>query len=177
MKILIIGHARHGKDTVAEFLRDDFGFTFKSSSEAAAEIFLYDQLKDKYGYESFTECYEDRMNHRQEWYEAIVEFTKEDRTALATEIMKSNDIYVGMRDDEEIQACVANGVFDLILGVYCPWAPEEDKTSFNIDLWKESDLVIPNAGTLEDLRRKVKTVANHLWMGLDNPLRIEHLNK
>ena len=44
MNILIIGHARHGKDTVAEFLEEIFGLTFMSSSQAAADIFIYEVL-------------------------------------------------------------------------------------------------------------------------------------
>ena len=52
MKILIIGHARHGKDTVADILYKNFNLTYTGSSQAAAEIFLYDALKDKYGYKS-----------------------------------------------------------------------------------------------------------------------------
>ena len=45
MKILILGTARHGKDTLAELLNEDFGMTFKSSSEMANELFIYDELK------------------------------------------------------------------------------------------------------------------------------------
>jgi hypothetical protein len=52
MKILILGNARHGKDTLAELFNKYFGLTFMSSSQASADFFLYDQLKDKYGYTS-----------------------------------------------------------------------------------------------------------------------------
>jgi hypothetical protein len=30
-KLLVIGHGRHGKDTVCEMLRDHYGYTFESS--------------------------------------------------------------------------------------------------------------------------------------------------
>ena len=36
-KLLIIGHARHGKDTVAEILRDTHGYDFVSSSGMRGE--------------------------------------------------------------------------------------------------------------------------------------------
>ena len=39
-RLLILGHCRHGKDTLAEILRDEFGMTFESSSQSAADIFL-----------------------------------------------------------------------------------------------------------------------------------------
>ena len=74
---MILGSARHGKDTMAEILRDEFGMTFESSSQSAADIFLYDLLKEKYGYETSEECFEDRHNHRQEWYEAIKAYNKD----------------------------------------------------------------------------------------------------
>jgi hypothetical protein len=49
-KLLVIGHGRHGKDTVCEFLRDDYGYSFESSSQFCSKLFIYDNLKDKYGY-------------------------------------------------------------------------------------------------------------------------------
>ncbi len=64
IKLLVLGHKRHGKDTFAELLAEEFKYTFESSSQAAADIFLYDELKDKYSYETPEECFEDRMNHR-----------------------------------------------------------------------------------------------------------------
>ena len=33
LKLLVIGHGRHGKDTVCEMLRDSYGYTFESSSK------------------------------------------------------------------------------------------------------------------------------------------------
>lgn len=98
MKLLIIGHKRHGKDTLAEIFRDNFGMTFNSSSNAAAEIFIYDALKNKYGYKSFKECFYDRMNKRAEWYDLICEYNVKDKARLAKDILKDNDCYVGMRD-------------------------------------------------------------------------------
>ena len=62
-KLLIIGHGRHGKDTVSEILCNDFKLSFISSSMFACKKFIYDELKDKYEYKSFEECYDDRHNH------------------------------------------------------------------------------------------------------------------
>ena len=73
---------------MAEMLRDKFGMTFESSSQAAADIFLYDLLKDKYGYNTPEECFEDRMNHRAEWYEAICDYNKEEEQDWLKEYCK-----------------------------------------------------------------------------------------
>jgi adenosyl cobinamide kinase/adenosyl cobinamide phosphate guanylyltransferase len=70
-RLLVLGNARHGKDTFAEILRDNFGLKFISSSQAAADIFIYDELSEKYDYKTSEECYEDRSNHRAEWYNMI----------------------------------------------------------------------------------------------------------
>jgi dephospho-CoA kinase len=40
MKILIIGHARYGKDTLAYFFNKHFGISYLSSSIAVNEIFI-----------------------------------------------------------------------------------------------------------------------------------------
>lgn len=155
-KLLIIGHARHGKDTVANFLKELYGYSFQSSSEAAARIFIYDALKDKYGYSTPHECFEDRVNRRTEWYNLICDYNKFDRARLAKEILKEDDMYVGMRDTPEISACIGQGLFDLVIGVYDPRKPEEPKESFNIDIWKASDIIIPNSSNLDDLKLRVE---------------------
>jgi hypothetical protein len=95
IKLLILGSMRWGKDSMAEILRDEYGMTFESSSQAASDIFLYDLLKEKYGYETSEECFEDRHNHRQEWYEAIKEYNKDDKARLAKGIVERTGCYVG----------------------------------------------------------------------------------
>lgn len=162
-KILVLGHGRHGKDTVAEFINKHTGMSFKSSSLAAAEIFLYDALKGQYDYQSFEECFNDRhtqygpINMRQIWHEMISEYNTPDKAKLAEEILKHNDMYVGMRSDAECQASIEKGLFDYIIGVYDPRKPLEPKESFNIDMWSVCDFIIMNNSTLDVLEKRVKT--------------------
>lgn len=171
LKILIIGHARHGKDTVAEMIRDEYGYSFQSSSEAALDIFLFDHLNDhhKKGYKTKEEAFEDRKSevNRAIWYNEICTYNFDDKARLAKGIMKNNDIYVGMRSDVEAQECIDQGVFDLIIGVYNPRKPLEPKASFNIDLFEKSDIIIPNTGRLEDLKGKVSRL--NLSKHIPNP--------
>lgn len=154
-KLLIIGHARHGKDTVAEIIFSHFGYTFKASSVAASEIFLYEKLKDKYGYKTPEECFIDRINHRTEWHDLICEFNLVDKSALAKRIMHNSDIYVGMRSDEEVQECKKHGIFDIIIGVFNPNKELESRNSFNINIWETADFVIPNALGIKELESRV----------------------
>ena len=155
LRICVIGHKRHGKDSMAEILRDEIGLRFMSSSQAAADIFIYDALKEKYGYKTPEECFEDRVNHRPEWYQMICDYNKDDRTKLAKGILKLTDCYVGMRDRDEIEACVENKIFDLIVWVDASERlPEEDKSSFNIDK-SCADIIIDNNGTFEEFKKRV----------------------
>lgn len=162
MNILIIGHARHGKDTFAELLNQYFGMTFLSSSIAASEIFLYDKLKHKYGYSSPEECFSDRVNHRDEWYQEICNYNLNDKARLAKDILKKADCYVGMRDNLEFKSCKEQNIFDLIIWVDASGRlPLEPETSFNISK-SESDIIIDNNGDLEQLKNKTKRLGRIL---------------
>lgn len=155
-KLLIIGHMRHGKDTLAELLEEQIGLKFLSSSLAASNIFLYDALKEKYGYTTPEECFEDRMNRRPEWYQLICDYNKDDKARLAKGILEITDCYVGMRDRGEIDECMRQGLFDLIVWVDASERlPLESKESFNIDK-SCADVIIENNGTFEEFKEKVK---------------------
>jgi hypothetical protein len=161
-KLLIIGNMRHGKDSMAEILQDKFGLKFKSSSEAAAEIFIYDELKGKYGYKTPFECFEDRVNHRSEWYDLICDYNSVDRAKLAKGILEYADCYVGMRDSGEIKECIKQNLFDLIVWVDASERlPLEDVSSFNITK-SDADVIIENNSTFEEFKEKVIRLGNAL---------------
>ena len=155
MKLLILGHARHGKDTLAEILRDHYGFKFQSSSQAASDIFIYDALKKVYRYDSAEECFEDRVNHRKEWHDLICWYNSIDKARLAKDILSSSDCYVGMRDGEEIMECMKQKLFDLIIWVDAgKRLPEESQDSFDISI-RTADIIIQNNGGEEEFKSKV----------------------
>jgi hypothetical protein len=154
-KLLIIGSARWGKDSMAEILADNFGLKFKSSSQAAADIFIYDELKEKYDYKTSEECFEDRVNHRAEWYNMICGYNINDKAKLAKGILEITDCYVGMRDRCEISECINQGIFDLIIWVDASERlPLEDSSSFNIDK-SCADVILDNNGTYEQFVDRV----------------------
>lgn len=162
IKLLLVGHMRHGKDTVAELLKEYYGLNFISSSQACADIFIYDELKDKYGYKTPEECFLDRVNHRDEWYQMICNYNKDDKAKLAKEILKYNHTYVGMRDWAEIQECLKQELFDLVIWVDASKRlPQESAESFNITT-KDADVIIENNGSLEELKEKVKRIGKLL---------------
>lgn len=156
MKILIVGHARHGKDTVAEVLVEDYGLTFASSSYFAAKEVVRPALAAAgIHYESLDDCYEDRGNHRAFWYDQISAYNSENKSRLCERILSAHDIYVGMRSDEEYQA--SKGLFDLILWVDASGrgvAPEPE-TSMTIKFNPAEMVLVDNSGTIEDLKEAV----------------------
>lgn len=155
IKLCIIGEARSGKDTMAEILKEEFGYTFESSSMAAARIFIFDMLKDKYGYKTFESCYEDRVNKRKEWYELIVNYNTPDKSRLAKEIMKNSDVYVGMRHSEEIETCRKEGVFDLVIYVDSEGRTEPESTDSCTITKVDADIIIENKDDYDSFREKV----------------------
>jgi hypothetical protein len=165
-KILIIGHGRHGKDTVAKIIQLFYGLSFQSSSEFCAKKLMFPALKDKYGYKTVEECYNDRANHRAEWYDIISNYCTEDPTQLSRDIFAEYDIYCGLRNKREFHAMKNQGVFDI-----CIWVdrsdhlPLEPKDSMTLEPWM-ADFVIDNNGDEDELTLSVKTLMDHV-MGKD----------
>ncbi len=163
MKIVILSHARWGKDTLAEFLNKTHGMTFKSSSEEANELFLFEKLKDKYHYTTLDECFQDRVNHRKEWYDEICAYNSVNKTRLAESIISKVDCYVGMRDYDEFQGARIKNLFDVIIWVDASERlPEESIESFSIPK-HYANYVIRNNGTLEEFEQAALELGNIIY--------------
>lgn len=163
-KILILGWARHGKDTVAEILRDTHGYVFQSSSMFCAEQVCRPAMAALgITYDSLEECYADRVNHRATWYEAIKAYNAEDPARLAKGILEDGDLYVGMRSAYEFAE--ARKLFDHILWVDASarGLPPEPRDSMDID-YEDSFHFINNGGTLDDLHNRVAEALTDLGL-------------
>lgn len=146
-KFLILGHGRHGKDTVAEMMREMYGISYASSSWAAAEIAVYPALRERHGYRSLDECYADRASHREEWRQLITDYNTPDKSKLCREILGKNDCYVGMRCPLEYAA--SKDLFDYVIWVDASMRLPPDPTmGIELDC---SMLVVDNNGGLRDL--------------------------
>lgn len=162
MNIIVFGHGRHGKDTVSKLICDYTGMSFISSSEMANQHFLFDKLKSKYGYKSAEECYSDRHNHRQEWYEAIRDFNTPDKTRLAGIIFGSHEIYCGIRDEEEFLAIRAHKMCDLAI-----WVDASERVALepesSMKLTKRhADIILDNNGSFSELETKVSNLVRNI---------------
>ncbi len=166
-KILVIGHAGHGKDTVGEMMRDNYGLAFTSSSMFCAEHVMMPYFRAEAAEASVTvsqvhmpyanarECFEDRANHRRAWFEAIRDFNRPDASALGRAIFDENDVYVGLRSKAELNALRNSGEVDHVVWVdRSDHQQPEGRESCTVEPWM-ADYVVDNNGTLEDLRSNV----------------------
>ena len=160
-RLLILGYARQGKDTVAEILRRDHDFKFVSSSEFVGREIIWENW-GRMRYPDFETMFADRVNWRKLWMEMISLYNTPDKAKTArTMLERGYDMYVGMRRLDELQ--VARDLFDYVVWVdrskHLP--PEID----SMDITRENakpDYVIDNNGTLEDLERSTKEFVK--WM-------------
>lgn len=169
MKLLILGHARHGKDTVAELLRDNYGLSFVSSSYFAGEKAVRPALAAcGVTYDSMDECYEDRVNWRAFWYEAISAYNKAAPKTLAEQILVDHDMYVGMRSARELEA--SRDLFDHVIWVDADArAPLEDRSSFDIDFNASTMIRVDNNSDLVQLNNELFSLGRRLGLYLVEP--------
>lgn len=163
-KLMILGHARHGKDTVCELLRDYHGYKFISSSEAALEAVIWPSLR--HTYKDRTECFDDRANHRALWFQLIAFHNSVDPSRLARDVYSQADIYCGIRARREFETAKAQGLFDYSLWVDASRRilPEPD-SSMQLSV-SDADFVISNNYGLSELEEEVSSIAATL-IGLD----------
>jgi hypothetical protein len=116
MKLLIIGHGRHGKDTVAEGLVERMPtLSFMSSSMFVAQTVVRKDLEAVgINYLDLEDCYEDRVNHRDFWRDSVARYCNPPER-MAQEILADHDIYVGMRTRREFAA--SRHLFDEVIWV------------------------------------------------------------
>ena len=164
-KLLIVGHARHGKDTLAEILRDNFELSFESSSYYVAQQCIWPTW-GRFRYTTFKEMFIDRVNYRETWSNLIKAYNTPDLARTAREMIQvlGKDMYVGMRDVEEFNAAKAAKIFDCVVWVDASdRLPPEDNPNFTIT--KEmADIIIDNNGDLEDLENNAATLVHLLRM-------------
>ncbi len=159
LKLMVFGYARHGKDTVADMLAEDFGLTTMSSSLFAAKRVMIPYF-EKVGisYASFDACYADRVNHRQVWYEQIKAYNTPDGTRLGRALLSEYDIYTGIRNVDEFQALRNEGLFNYSIWVDRSKHLAPEPTTSNNMTPAMANYILDNNGTLEQLRMKARNL-------------------
>lgn len=157
MKLMVLGEARHGKDSVCEIITRDYGLTFESSSAFVAEKAVRPWLAAKgITYSTYDEMYADRVNHRPEWKEAISAYNTPDKTRLGRELYAIHDIYCGIRDGDELAALQAAGVIDFSIWVDASLrCPPEPATSCTVTR-DMADYILDNNGPESSMASEVR---------------------
>lgn len=167
-RLMVLGHGRHGKDTVCEYLRERFGFRFVSSSRFVGEKAVWPRIKHRY--ENFEQAYEARNRdgaERQVWFAAICDYNKNDPARLTRELYADgNDIYCGLRNRTEYVAAAKEGLFDYSIWIDASARmPPEPKTSITV-LPTDADYVVNNNDSITVLHQLLNTlVAGMLSQG------------
>lgn len=157
--IIVTGYARHGKDTVCELLKP-YGYSFQSSSRILLNEVIYPALKDKYGYLDAEACFDDRGNHRAEWFQLLCDYNTPDKTKLARKIFESNNIYCGLRSKQELNAILAAKLASKVIWVDASKRlPPEPLDSITI-VEDDCSIVICNNGTIVELEAKIPTLVS-----------------
>lgn len=163
MKLLICGEGRHGKSFAGEILQEEFGAKAISSSEFTCEKVVFPLLKDKYGYKTPEEAYNDRGAHRKEWYDIIRDYTSNDPARLAKEILAEHDVYIGMRSAEEFRASWHLFHARIWIDATHRLGNTESKSSITIDP-DDLDATIYNNGTKEEFKSKIVSLYYNLFL-------------
>lgn len=116
-KIMVLGVSRSGKDQLCEYLRDVYGYNYTPTSWLIAEKVAYPSMRDKFGYKSVQECFDDRHQHRPLWKSLLKAYNANDKARFVKEVLAVNDFYVGLRCEEELAECKRQGVFDKIFWI------------------------------------------------------------
>lgn len=135
LRMMILGHARHGKDDTAMLICAYLNIEYLSSSHVAMDSFLYDLIKTVVPYENKEECYADRVNHRDFWHKAIKVLNHTDKASLSKIIFAKSPMYCGIRENGELTEAAAQSVFNVSIWVDAmDRKPPEPVSSNNIQI-------------------------------------------
>ena len=162
-RLLIMGYGDHGKDSACKLLNDLSGLSSVSSSWFANETIVYPAIKDKYGYKTAKECYDDRRNLRDVWFELIKAYNTPDGARLARQLYSQFNIYNGIRNIEEFTAIKEAKLFDKAIWIdACLRKPIEDKRSCTVSP-EDADIIVDNNGSEAELRTNLELVMPFLF--------------
>lgn len=151
LHVFVTGHGRHGKDTVADLMTEMGGYRCCDSSRFVCEQAVFPHMQDRYS--DWQACYEDRHQHRDEWYELISKYNVEGHE-LAYKLFQNHDVYTGLRNIRELDAAYRHPEMKPVV----IWVdamkrlPPEPSTSLTITR-DHADYVIDNNGDLANLRK------------------------
>lgn len=175
-QIMIVGHARSGKDTFADFLCEYTGRTKWSSSHCAIKNVILPLLESMYTPDivdhvnylltldesvAIEWLYENRFPYRSAWKDAITAYNANDKTRLMRKLYAEASVYVGCRSISEFEA--GREEFDYLT----IWVdkPGIDPEVTNDISYTDCDVIVINDAGLVDLKTLAINVAKLYNLG------------
>lgn len=172
IRLVIGGHAGHGKDEVCEIISQITGWKFDSSSKIAADVGIFDEiikdepLYDVYGLpcleEGRTNLLTNKNHFRAEMFRLIQEYNTPDKTRLMKTVFERSSMYCGIRCREEFLSAKADGIVDFSIWVdSTDRVPPEPASSISV-LKSDFDVILDNNGNLHELYYKLSRLVSML---------------
>lgn len=156
MNILVSGYRDSGKTTFCEYLKR-FGLKFDDTTLTMIHA-IWDEgyLIDQFG--SVAEVIEAKDRIRPALYQSIELYNREDPARMVKKVLKTSDIYCGLRSYRSLNACKEENLFDLTIWIErdVPVEPESSCTVSSDDF----DIVIKNNRSKTHLLYKASRIAN-----------------
>jgi gluconate kinase len=147
MRIVVIGHAQSGKDTVAKILSKKYGLKYVNNSKIFAEKIIMPLMK----YSCVEECYADRVNNRQFWFDTLNGLLDNDIDSLSKLVFDKYDIRCGVRSIKEIARLKEHRLS--VIWVERSNNPKKDSTCGVSE--EHANIRLINHGSYDDLIRYV----------------------
>lgn len=139
LKVLFVGYGRAGKDEAAQFCESHLGLRYGGSFSWHAK----EDMARLLGVHPMT-AWETRHKNRQFWKDECDKLRANDLTILAKRALATGDICAGLRDKVELDAVVAEGLFDRIVWVNNPRVPVDMTVTYT----REDVLALPNGSEI-----------------------------
>lgn len=161
-KILVIGGATWGKDSVGKILEDLYGLRFLASSSFATDRIMVPYFESiGKAYPSAEACFDDRVNNRATWYQQIEAYNEPTWNRVTREMFADGySVYVGMRSPREFEA--SRHLFDYVFWVDASKRIPPEDVSSNGMTPDMADYIIDNNGPESRLIPNVKATMDHL---------------
>lgn len=160
IKILVCGHAQHGKDTFASLLAEELNLKYSP----VTQIFIkdhFEEINNAIGgvYTSAKWLYKYRSLHRDVLFDMISIYNKEDAGRFVKEVLSVADFYVGLRAKREYEA--TKHLFDYKFWAYNRHKPVESSRSNEL-VSDEEFVMVDNSGDLLELKGKASLAAHYI---------------
>lgn len=158
-KLIINGHAQHGKDYFADAVSREFGLTKLNASMWFAEKVLVPAYPDMYP--CVEAAYLDRVNHRALWYQMMRIGDWQQK------FMQHSDIFCGHRNIQEHQEMVAHLEPQGVVTVWVEWinkaeeSPDSTEWTDRLTVLENHDLILTHNGFgVDRMIRRLKEKMN-----------------